>query len=106
MGQGGGGHFGSGVGEAIVAKTMNTRNASYTNFPQRIYLQLKAYIDAAADYNNPRAAIDLGPAAIKSKTIQLAIPEFTWADQWRQLNLAVTYGRKRGVSLVITRIRG
>ncbi len=91
-------------GEAVSHKTLNTLSVTYARDPQRIYGQLKRYIDSAADYK-PRAEIDPDPAKINSKTIQLAIPEYTSPSQWRYLYRAVLYGKKRGVSVVITRIR-
>jgi filamentous hemagglutinin len=96
--------FDATTGEAISAKTLNTLSVSYITNPQRIYWRLKRYADAAADYE-PRAKFDLAPSKIESKTIHLAIPEYTSPTQWRYLLIAIRYGRERGVSLVITRIR-
>jgi hypothetical protein len=92
------------VGEAISAKTLNTLSASCIKNPQAIYFRLKRYIDAAANYT-PRAVIDKDPMKITSKTIHLAIPEYTSPTQWRYLYMAIIYGERRNISLVITRIR-
>ena len=96
----------SSSGTATSAKIMNTQVSGYVDNPRRIYLQLKCYIDAAANYNAPRTKNDVDPVLIKSRTIQLAVPEFTSPAQELQLFRAIRYGKKRGVSLVITKIRG
>lgn len=92
-------------GKAMSAKTMNTQTFNYINSPQKVYQRLKGYIDAAANYDKPRTRTDLQPAAIKSKEIQLAVPEYTSRAQWLQLFRAIRYGKRRGVSLVVTSIR-
>lgn len=92
------------TGEAISAKTLNTLSVSYIKNPQGIYRRMKGYIDAAAD-DEPRWESDVNPALILSKTIQLAIPEYTSPTQWRYLYAAIIYGRERDVWVVITRIR-
>ena len=97
-------HFGTATQEAISAKTLNTLSAGYIKNPQKIYGKLKPYIDAAADYE-PRVDSDLDPSMIESKTMHLAIPEYTSPAQWRYLDKAILYGRERGVSIVSTRIR-
>jgi hypothetical protein len=59
----------------------------------------------AKNYDEPRVDTDVLPAEITSKTIQLAVPEYTSPSQWLYLNLGIGYGRRRGVWVVITRIR-
>jgi filamentous hemagglutinin len=90
--------------EAISAKTLNTLSVSYIRKPESIYGRLKRYIDAAADYK-PRTKRDLDPDLIRSKTIHLAISEYTSPVQWRRLRRARRYAREKGIPLVITRIR-
>src|SRR5262249_29492262 len=92
------------TGEAISAKTLNTLSVTYIKNPQSIYGKVAGYVDQAADYQ-PRARYDVDPTQIESKTIHLAIPEYTSSTQWRYLNQAIEYGKQRGVSIVITRIR-
>ena len=75
-------HFDEATGTAISDKTLNTLSMSYIRNPQRIYGQLKQYVDAAADYE-PRARFDVDPTKIQSKMLQLAIPEYTSPTQWR-----------------------
>jgi filamentous hemagglutinin len=53
----------------------------------------------------PYRRSDLDPANIETKTLQLAIPEYTNPTQWRYINRAIIYGKENGVSIVITRIR-
>jgi hypothetical protein len=96
-------HFIENTGEALSDKTLNTLSVSYIRYPQRILGRLKRYVDAAANYE-PRVEADLDPAMIQSKTIHLAIPQYTSPTQWQYLNLAIRYAREHGVSLVITRI--
>jgi hypothetical protein len=97
-------HFNPTTREAVSAKTLNTLSVSYIKNPQSVYAKLKSYIDAAADYE-PRVGSDLNSRLVSSKTIQLAIPEYTSPEQWRYLYPAILYGKERGVSIVITRIR-
>lgn len=93
------------TGEAISAKTLNTLSVGYIKKPQIIYWRMKNYIDSAADYSDPRPDIDLDLRDVLSKTIHLAIPEYTSPTQWRYLFAAIRYGRERGVRVIITRIR-
>ena len=97
--------FDSSSSEAISDKTLNTQTFNRINNPQTVYNTLKRYIDAAANYQKPRAWFDVDPAKIKSKTIQLAVPEYTSPAQMRQLYRAIFYGKDHGVRVVITRIR-
>jgi hypothetical protein len=92
-------------GEAISDKTLNTQTFSSIQKPQQIYNRVQRYINAAANYKKPRAYFDLDPALIKSKTLQLAVPEYTSPAQWRQLHRAILYGRTKRIRVVITRIR-
>ena len=46
--------FDEATGTAISDKTLNTLSMSYIRNPQRIYWQLKQYVDAAADYEPRR----------------------------------------------------
>jgi hypothetical protein len=77
---------------------------SYINNPQRIYGELRGYVDEIIDYE-PRVETDLKPTDIQSTTVQVAIPEYTSSTQWRYLLRAIIYGKDNGVSIVITRIR-
>lgn len=92
-------------GEAISAKTIYTLTMSRIRKPQQIFDKLKTYVDAAVNYDEPRADFDIEPALIKSKTIHVAIPEATSPSQWRQLLRGVIYGKENGVTVVITRVR-
>jgi CDI toxin restriction endonuclease-like domain len=97
--------FDSSSGEAISDKTLNTQTFSTIQNPKQIYNRLQGYLNAVAGYSKPRTSFDLDPAQIKSKTLQLAIPEYTSPAQWRQLHRAILFGRNKGVRVVITRIR-
>lgn len=97
-------YFKDATGEAISNKTLNTLSVSYIKNPQGIYGKVARYVNDAVDYE-PRATSDLDLALIESKTIQLAIPEYTSPTQWRYLNRAIIYGKENGVKVVITRIR-
>jgi hypothetical protein len=96
--------FDEATGMAVSDKTLNTLSVSYIRNPQRIYWWLTRYVDAAADYTS-RTPSDAEPTKIQSKMIQLAIPEYTSPTQWRYLFWALGYGSRRGVSIVITRVR-
>jgi len=98
-------HFNEFTGEAISDKTMNTLTVARIKNLSSIYGKLKTYVDLAATYDEPRVDTDVPPAKITSRTIQLAVPEYTSPRQWLYLNLGIGYARRRGVSVVITRIR-
>jgi hypothetical protein len=98
-------HFNAETGEAISAKTLNTLTVNRIKKPQNIFNTLKRYVDNAVNYDR-RLKSDVDPADIQSKTIHLAIPEYTSPAQWRQILRAIIYGKDNGVSIVITRIRG
>ena len=97
-------HHNETTGEAISVKTLNTLSVTYIKNPKRIFNQLKSYTDAAANYK-PRRGSDLDTEKIKSKTIQLAIPEYTSPTQWIQIVKAKRYAENQGISFIVTRIR-
>lgn len=97
--------FNASTGEATDSKTLNTLTVSLIKKPQQILSRLKGIVNNLKDYRDIKS-VDLDPELIKSKTIQLAIPEYTSPTQWRYLDLATRYARDNGVSIVITRIRG
>jgi len=90
--------------EAISAKTMNTLSISYIKRPQKIYETVTGYVNKAVNYKRVKQ-IDLDPADIDSKSIYLAIPEWTSPIQWRYLMRAIIYGKDNGVSVMIIRVR-
>jgi len=90
--------------EAISAKTLNTLSASYVKNPQSIFRKVRDYINDTLDYEPSRDS-DLDPAEIQSRTLHLAVSEYTSPTQWRYLLRAIIYGKDNGVSVVITRIR-
>lgn len=96
--------FAETTGEAISAKTLDTKTMTYIRKPQEIYRQVTGNVDDAVNYR-PRKNFDVDPALISSKTIQLAIPEHTSPEQWRYLLRAIVYGKDNGVKVVITGIR-
>lgn len=98
-------HFNEFTGEAISDKTIDTLTMGYIKNPLSIYRKLKTYVDLAKNYDERRVDTDVPPGEITSRTIQLAIPEYTSPAQWLYLNLAIGYGRRHGVLIVITRIR-
>jgi hypothetical protein len=90
--------------EAISAKTLNTQSMSYIKNPQSVFDKVKLYVDNAVNFE-PYRRTDLDPANIESKSLYLAVPEWTSPIQWRYLLRAIIYGKDNGVSIVITRIR-
>jgi len=97
-------HFDPIFGDAISSKTLNTWTYSRVTNPQSIYGTLTRYVNAAANYS-PRASIDVDPARIRTKAIQLAVPEYTSQEQWQYIGRAIQYGRQKGVSVMVTRIQ-
>jgi hypothetical protein len=98
-------HFNATTGEATSNKTLNTLSMSYIRDPLEIYRKVTRYVADAVNYQR-RMESEPEPDDIVSKTIQLAVPEYTSPTQWRHLLRAVIYGEDNGVSIVITRIRG
>jgi hypothetical protein len=91
--------------QAISAKVLDPLSYSYLSDPRKIYGRVKGYVDAAANYNKPRAYFDVDPSKIESRVVHLGVRDYISPSQWRQLNRAVIYGKGKGVSVVITRIR-
>lgn len=89
-------------GEAISEKTLDSLTYTYASKPQNIYSKTKGYIDEVADYKNRGIWRDIDPSQIRSRTIELAIPDYTSPAQWRVFSKAVEYGRQRGVKVNIT----
>ncbi len=97
-------HFNDATGEAVSNKTLNTQSMSYIRDPEEIYRRVTRYVNDAVNYE-PRTKSERDPEDILSRTIHLAIPEYTSPTQWRYLLRAIIYGKDNGVSIVITRIR-
>ncbi len=97
-------YFNDETGEAISVKTLNTLSISYIKDPQEIFNTIQKYVDRAVNYERFRST-DPDPNDIQSKTIHLAIPEYTSPTQWRYINRAIIYAKENGVTIVITRIR-
>jgi hypothetical protein len=89
--------------EAISAQTLDTLDGLFKVDHKIIYVFLKRCVEAL-DNAEPRLSIDLDPQLVSSKTIHLAIPDLTLPAQWLELYRAIAYGKKNGVSIVITRI--
>ncbi len=96
--------FAERTGEAISAKTLDTKTMTCIRKPQEIYKRVTRYVDEVV--NAPRRGTDVDPAVISSKTIELAIPEQTSPEQWRYLLRAIIYGKDNRVKIVVTRIKG
>jgi hypothetical protein len=92
-------------GEAISAKTMDTKTMTYIRKPKEIYNTVAGYVDDVVNYES-RKKTDVDQSLISSKTIELAIPEHTSPEQWRYLLRAIIYGKDNNVKVVITRTRG
>jgi len=98
-------HFDQLFRDAVSSKTLNTLTYSRIMNPENIYGTLKKYVDATAKYTERSgSSIDVEASLIRTKTIQLAVPGETSAEQWQYINKAVDYGRQKGVSVMVTRI--
>jgi len=97
-------YFNDATGEAVSVKTLNTQTVNNIRNPQKIFDKVKEYVDDIIDYERVRQT-DPNPGEIQSKTIHLAIPEYTSPAQWRYLNRVIIYAKDNGISIVITRIR-
>lgn len=99
-------YFKESSGEAVSEMVLDTRNPAYRADPERIFRQLKARIDAVADYDVPRTRLDIGPAQIGSRIIDVFVPAHTSSVQGVEIERAVLYGRGRGVTVVVSRVMG
>jgi hypothetical protein len=97
-------HVKDATGEAISNKTLNRLSVTYIRDPREIYRKVTRYADNTINYER-RTKSGLDPEDIQSRTIHLAIPEYTSPIQWRHLLRAIIYGKDNGVSILITRIR-
>ena len=77
---------------------------TYIRDPREIYRKVTRYADNTINYER-RTKSGLDPEDIQSRTIHLAISEYTSPIQWRHLLRAIIYGKDNGVSILITRIR-
>jgi hypothetical protein len=99
-------HFDDYFGDAISSKTLNTVTYNRIMNPESIYGKLREYVDAAANYaERPGSSIDVEASRIRTKAIQLAVPEETSVEQWQYISRAIEYGRRKGVSVMVTRIK-
>jgi hypothetical protein len=62
-------------------------------------------VDDVLDYE-PNWPAEINPPLIRSRTVQLAIPEQTSLKQWRQILRAIIYGKDNNVKVVIRLVRG
>ena len=87
--------------------TLDTTAYTYAKDPKQIFYRMKKYVDQAADYKLTRInrPSDVDPADITIKQIHLATPFQSSPEQQMQLFRAIQYGRTRGVSVVVTRIK-
>jgi hypothetical protein len=93
------------IPEAVSAKTLNTLSVTYIRKPQSIFGRLRKYVDDVASYQRrAKYDIDLDLDQADIRNIQLAIPEYTSSVQWRYIYRAISYGRGRGVRIIVTRI--
>jgi hypothetical protein len=96
--------FRDSTAEAISEKVLDPLSYSYVNYPERIYGQIKKYVDTAADYSKPRTEYDLKVNEIDSRTVKIAVHDYISPVQREQFIRAVQYGESRNVTVIITRI--
>jgi filamentous hemagglutinin len=97
-------HFNPISGQAVSTKTLNTLSMGKIKNPEKIYGEIKDYVDEVLNYERLKES-DLDPAMIESKSIYLFVPEGTSPIQWRQLLRALIYGKDNCASIVIIRVR-
>jgi hypothetical protein len=49
--------------------------------------------------------ISLNPAQITTRQVNYAVPANTTAEQWQQINRAVTYAESQGVKVKVTSVK-
>jgi hypothetical protein len=94
-------------GTAISAKTLDTSSYWYAKNPANVYYTLARYIREAAEYDNgPKPKkINIDRSEISARQIQLAVPLYTSQAQWQQIKRAIKYGRDRGISVIVSKVR-
>ena len=98
------------TGHAVSAKTMDTlgltKQAGTPMTATNAERYLRNYINDAKRYEpDPRQQNAILAEDIKSKSVELAIPQGTPANVRQALERAVAYGRAEGVQVQITTVR-
>ncbi|WP_413727926.1 hypothetical protein [Sodalis sp. RH19] len=90
---------------AISAKTMNTLTTAKIAKPQKIFGDLKKYVDDAANFKEYKLGKDfLSDSMIKEKELRLAVPATTNESQWLQIERVIAYGESKSVKVLVTRV--
>ena len=93
-------------GAAVSAKTLDTMTPSKLQNPKQIYTTLKGYVDKTAGFETyGKAPNDITKNMIKKRKIELAIPNKTTTEQYKQIEKAVKYAKDNNVELNVTRIK-
>jgi hypothetical protein len=99
-------HFNPGTGLATSTKTLDTELPSYRNSTTSVYNKLKGYIDQLEGFPpGARKTYDgytINASDIKSKQIQLGVPDTTNAAQWGQIIKAIQYAKGLGIDVIVT----
>ena len=94
------------AGTATSAKTLDTATGSKVGNPADLYKSLVKSIEAAADFKEGyKGTFKLTANQIKSRVIEVAIPSTTTPDQMEQINAAVRYGKRLGVTVNVTKTK-
>jgi RHS repeat-associated protein len=87
-------------GIATSAKTLDTTTDARIADPRRVLSVLRDHVDAAADFEAYRLGrTSLSSDDIVSRTVRVAVPLETNAEQWAQIQRAIEYANERGVRL-------
>ena len=93
---------------ATSAKTLDTTTAAKLADPKSVYYSMKTDIDVAANYTtytSPATKFQLPASQITTREVKYAIPANTTAEQWQQINRAVTYAQSQGIKLTVTSVK-
>ncbi len=92
---------------AISVKTLDTTTAARVANPTQIYSSLKGNIDAVAKFDTYRlSGRRLNSSMITSREVQLAVPINTTKTQWAEINRVIEYGKRQGVNVMVTQVKG
>ncbi|WP_367110489.1 DUF637 domain-containing protein [uncultured Psychrobacter sp.] len=98
-------HWVPSTGKAISDKTLNTAAASYQK-PSNITRTLNTYVDKAVNFTQDgKNGFDIDSSMIRSREIQLAVPNSTSSAQMQAIQSSIQYGKSKGVTVVVTKVK-
>ena len=99
-------YFDLAAGRAVSNKTIDTTTLAKQAKPENIYYTMKNYVDKTADFELAALqGFSITRSQIKSREIELLVPNGTTTAQWAELARSVEYAKTRGVFIHISRAK-